>query len=120
MKIGRAYGFFDCKASKREIEAELPTICNVVKTPSKLELSLIEGVENLKGDNGLISIARDAKDAGIKYVLEGKCANVNNKETADEVASILNQAHQTPLYQNGELFNGAIVYKKNGKYVFRE
>ena len=117
---GKAYAFFDCNASKKEIEAELPTIRKCVKTPSNLELSLTEGVENLKGDNELMTLAKEAKEGGMKYVLEAKYEGSTNKQTADEVAGIMNQAYQTPLYQEGEQFRGAIVYQGIDKYVFRD
>ncbi|MDP2906789.1 MAG: hypothetical protein Q8O03_02515 [Nanoarchaeota archaeon] len=118
--VGKAYGFFDCNASKEVIESELPTIRELVKTPSKLELSLIKGVDNLKGDSDLMSIAREAKESGIKYVVEATYPDATNKETADELASILNQAYQTPLYQDGEQFYGSVFYKELGKYVSRD
>ncbi len=38
----------------------------------------------------------------------------------DEVASVLNQAYQSPLYQKGEQFRGEVVYKDRGRYIFRE
>jgi len=119
-KVGKAYGFFDCNASKEVIESELPTIRKIVQTPSKLELSLIEDVDNLKGDNDLMSIAREAKESGIKYIIEATYSGATNKETADEVVAILNQAYQSPLYQDGEQFCRAVFYKELGKYVSRE
>lgn len=66
-QIGKAYGFFHCRASQQEIEAELPFIRRLVNAPSQLELSLIEGVENLKGDSDLLALA---KKAGLRYVLK--------------------------------------------------
>lgn len=120
MKKGKAYGFFDCNASKKEIEVELPTIRDLSKTPSKLELSLIEGVDRLKGDSDLMSIAKEAKEANMKYVMEATYPGTTNKATADELATILNQAYQSPLYQKGEQFRGEIIYKKEGEYVFRD
>ncbi len=120
-KIGKAYGFFNCNASKEAIEAELPTIRELVLTPSKLELSLIEGVEALKGDSKLMALAQEAKESGnIRYVLEATYPRATNRNTADEVAAILNQAYQSPLYQKGEEFYGAIFYKEKGNYVSRE
>ena len=118
--VGRAYGFFYCNASKQEIETELPTIRELVETPSQLELSLIEGMDNLKGDKRLTALAQEAKQDGINYVLQATYPNMTNKDTADEVASILNQAYQSPLYQAKEPFRGAIVYEEKGKYVFRD
>ena len=117
---GKAYAFFDCRASKEQIEAELPTIRQCVKTPSNLELSLTEGVEKLRGDNELMALAKEAKEGGMRYVLEAKYKGGTNKQTADEVASVMNQAYQSPLYADKEEFRGAIVYQDMGKYVFRD
>ena len=118
--VGRAYGFFYCNASKQEIETELPTIRETVRTPSKLELSLIEGMDNVRGDKRLTTIAQEAKQSGINYLLQATYPNGTHKDTADEAASILNQTYQSPLYEAKELFNGAIVYEENGEYVFRD
>lgn len=122
MVIGKAYAFFNCNASKREIEAELPEIRNCVKTPSKLELFLTEGVENLncKEDVKLKEVIDYAKKDGMRYAMEAKYAGATNKQTADELASILNQAYQSPLYKDKEQFSGGIVYENKEKYVFRE
>ncbi len=119
-KIGKAYAFFNCKASKGDVEKELPFIRECVKTPNALELSLIEGTDTLIGDTQLLQIAKQAKDAGIMYVMEATYSNATNHQTADEVSSILNQAYQSPLYEEGEEFRGEIVFKERGKYVFRE
>ena len=42
-QVGEAYGFFDCNASKEEIESLIPTIRESAKISSKLELFLVEG-----------------------------------------------------------------------------
>jgi len=120
-QVGEAYAFFDCNASKKEIEAEIPFIREAVQTPGELELSLTEGInpESFKHPE-LRSIAKDAKDAGIKYSLRAKLRNGSNKQTADEVAGILNQAYQSPLYQDKEEFRGGIFYQEHGRYVERE
>lgn len=118
INCGRAYAFFDCGASKEEIKAELPLIRRCAKTPSELELSITEGIGNLKRDNQLTSIARDAKDSGMRYFLEAKCLEATNEKTADEVADILNQ---TSLYFDEEEFRGKVIYQdENEEYVFRE
>jgi hypothetical protein len=119
-KEGKAYGFFHCDASKEAIESELPAIRKLVKTPSKLELSLTEGMDNLKGDSKLKALAQEAKQDGINYVLEATYSNASNKQAADEVAGIINQAYQLPLYKKGEQFKGGIAYEDKGNYVFRE
>lgn len=118
--VGKAYAFFNCEASKGDIEKELPFIRKCVKTPNTLELSLMEGTDTLTGDTQLLQIAKEAKGAGIRYVMEATYPNATNHQTADEVASILNQAYQSLLYQKGEQFRGEVVYKDRGKYIFRE
>lgn len=117
---GNAYAFFNCNASRSEIEAELPTIRHLTRAPKDLELTLTEGVENLKGDKKLKELAMEAKSQGIKYVLEAKYSGANNQEAAKELSGIMNQAYQSPLYQEGEQFSGAIVYKKRSDYKFLE
>ena len=122
--VGRAYGFFYCNASKHEIETELPIIRKLVKTPPQLELFLIKGMDNVIGDSRLTSLAREAKQDGINYVLQAICPDGTGKDTANEVASILNQAYQSPLYESDESdapFK-AIVYEdeETGEYVFRD
>jgi hypothetical protein len=116
--IGKAYGFFDCKASKAEIEAELPTIRELMQTPSALELSLVEGPENVSGDDRLKLIAKAANR--MRYGIEATYRGATNRATADELAMILDQAYQSPLYQEGEQFRGEIVFEENGSYRVRE
>ena len=43
-----------------------------------------------------------------------------NKDTADEVASILNQAYQSPLYQAKEPFRGVVVYEEKGDFLVND
>ncbi|MDD5132947.1 MAG: hypothetical protein PHD81_03575 [Candidatus Nanoarchaeia archaeon] len=120
-KTGEAYGFFDCKASKKEIEAELLNIRKEVKTPSDLELSLIEGVENLKGDSQLMDLAQQAKEEGNNYVLKASSPRWNNEQTSRELLYILNAIYaNSSLYQEGEPFSGAIIFKEGDEYKFRE
>lgn len=127
---GRAYAFFDCRASKAEIEAELPKIRQCVKTPSNLELTLTEGPCKFLGTR-ILNTPRDipelrhyiqeAKASKMKYVLEAKYEGATNKQTADELAAVLNQAYQSPLYADKEEFREAIIYQNHlGGYVFRE
>lgn len=118
-KVGKAYAFFNCEASKGDIEKELPFIRECVKTPKTLELSLMEGTDGLVGDPELLQIANEAEESNINYVMEATYPNESNRKTADELSSVLNQAYQSPLYQQGEQFRGAIFYKRGEKYVSR-
>jgi len=120
---GKAYAFFNCNASADEIGAEVPTIRECVGTPAKLELSLFEDYDSFnlsQKDSALKSLARKAESIGRQYILEAKCPGKSNRETADELAGILNQAYQSPLYQDGEPFTGDVAYKNRGKYGFRD
>ena len=133
-KYGNAYAFFDCRASKEQIEAELPTIRQCVKTPSNLELTLTDGPCKFIGldvlgkaalagnpvDDQLRAIALEAKESGMRYVLQAKYEGATNRQAADEVASVLNQAYNSPLYGDKAEFRGGIVYQDKGKYIFRE
>jgi len=118
--VGKAYGFFYCRASKHEIEERLPRIRLNASTPSELELSLTEGVENLRGESELMALAQQAKQSGNNYVFEAIYPGFSNRKTAGELGDILNETYQSPLYEEGEPFRGGTVFKENGKYVFRE
>ena len=52
--------------------------------------------------------------------MEATYPDATNHQTADEVASVLNQAYQSQLYERGEQFRGEVVYKEKGSYMFRE
>jgi len=123
-----AYAFFDCNASPIQIAQEIPAIKELVrtaKTPKRLELYLTDEalpiISHNSFDYELLHIALDAKNAGIRYVLGARSRpNVTNRQIADELASILNQAYQSPLYKEEEQFRGEVVYKEKGRYLFRE
>lgn len=117
--VGEAYGFFYCSASKPEIEAEFPEIRKRVDTPSQLELSLIEGMDKVRGDNELIDLAQEAKSIGMNYMLHLRYPYGTNQDTADVAERILNQTYMSTLYQEGARFRASIVYKEKGEYVFR-
>ena len=120
MKKGVAYGFFNCTASKEAIEAELPTIRSMAQTPNQLELSVIEGVDNLpvpKRDPALASIVDQAKTAGMKYVLQARYQGATSRETTGELATVVNQAYNSPLYQHKEPFRGELVFPSGNGYA---
>jgi len=117
-KAGKAYAFFDCNASKKEIEDTMPEIRKDAETPSELELSLIEGPSNLNGDAELLEIAENAKNSGVRYVIEATYPGKSNRKTADKLVTLMNQTYQSPLYQHGEPFTGEVTYEENGEYLF--
>jgi hypothetical protein len=117
---GKAYAFFNCNRSQQEIEAELPMIRDLTKTSKNLELTLTEGVTDIKGDKKLMEVAKEAQAQGMRYCLQAELPKKDNQETAQALSGILNQAYQSQLYTEGECFSGGIVYKKRSRYQFLE
>lgn len=117
---GCAYAFLDCKAPKEKIKKELSYIRGLVQTPGDLEISLAEtdAAQSQISDPRLCKIAREAQRAGIKYVMKAECPNASNCKTAQEAAAVLNQAYQSPLYEDKEPFRGEIAYKHGPNYAF--
>jgi hypothetical protein len=137
--VGEAYAFFNCSASKQEIERELPSI----KEKSKLgglELSLNE-VKELR-DNGadqellevinneeiwstypakyqyLMRRAKPTKISDLKYSIQARYPNHTNEETASQLGHVVNGIYTT--FDKKEIFTGAIIGKANGKYCLWE
>lgn len=112
---GKAYAFFNCSASKEEIEAELPTIREYARTPEELDLSLVEGMNNLesrakqRNDTKLLSLAQGAGRAGRRYCLEGTYPNSDNLSTATELKDVLNTAYASDLFPEGK-FHREVLY----------
>ena len=139
---GKAYGFFDCNASKGEIEGYLPFIREVTQTPSELELSLTEGLGGLEGDPLLMPAYESAKsrirfpsamstqdrlmtkqeigDRELRYTIQVTVPDKTNERAAEELDAILNNMYNLHLYQENDPFRGAIVFEENGKYVLRD
>lgn len=120
---GKAYGFFDCSASKEAIEAELPAVRIDTKTPKELELSLIEGMDQLRGelnDADLLSIVRKAKEDGMKYVMKATYPGATNEKTSGELQALLINTSNSLFCQTNEHIRGRFVYEEKGKYIFRE
>jgi|SRR3989344_810375 len=117
--VGKAYAFFDTGVSKREIEAKLPSIREYVRTPKELELLLTELTKNTRAspfsEPELCSIIRDAREAGMRYVMEASYSDGTNLQAADELANILNY----PLFNQEQEFRGSIFYEERGSYVSR-
>lgn len=61
-----------------------------------------------------------AHDHGDLYVIEASLPEATNKATAQELAAIMNQMYNSPLFDEGEPFKGIIAYYENGKYILRD
>lgn len=129
---GRAYAFFDCDASKADVEDEIVKARYYAETPSNLELSLTEGEENLNGDADFINALAAAKKSSLsrlpksqrednpvsyRYALKAKLADETNLATANKLKNIMNLLYGKKLYTQGEEFFGEIVYQRGDRYV---
>jgi|SRR3989344_3694429 len=108
--VGRSYGFFDSAYSSEEIQGKISDIRVHVQIPNELELSLMEELENLNTESQLFQIAKDARDKGMNYMLEGTFPNVTDEKTAEELKAIIIPIASSYL----------IAYKESGKYKFKE
>jgi len=121
---GKAYSFFKYDGEQQDIEAQLPWIRESLNTPSQLELSLTENTANFHGDAKLLALALESKKCGHNYALRAVYPGETNETTADELAAILYQAYQSPLYmvEEGAPFEGNIFYKDEAtdEYIARD
>ncbi len=137
--VGKAYAFFDCDATKEEIEKELPSLRHDARNPKGLQLLLHEGISELQFDKALTgkiqypddyrikSSKFDKQDYGeeekplseMKYVLEANYEGASNKKTADELGDLLNYIHYE-FNEDQNFLRGDVVYEKNGEYLLRK
>jgi hypothetical protein len=115
---GRAYGLFECRASRELLQKEFEDTRRMVESPSTLELNLTDlNSENLpREDTQLSDIIVEARAEGINYLIEAIIPNESNRRTAEELAANFNLAYVSPLFPENEMFKGAILYKDHGKY----
>ncbi|MEK6894373.1 MAG: hypothetical protein AABX10_02830 [Nanoarchaeota archaeon] len=116
--VGEAYAFFDCDASKEDIEKEIPLIRRVAQTPNELELGLLRLIDEMSLN--VYTGLRETRDIGMKYIMKANYPNATNSKTADELAAVLNQIYQSPFFKPGDDFRGSIYYKEKGKYISRD
>jgi len=114
---GQAYGFFYCSAPKATVEAELPKARLHSNAPSELELTLIEGMANVKGDSRLLALATEAGKSGDNYLLRASLPGGTNVDAAKHLSAILNMLWGSDLYKSADEFSSDIAYLENGKYV---
>ena len=115
-----AIAAYDSRAAQADIESELKPIRELTETPSGLEIALVEGAENLP-EGGDKELTDRAKGMGLRYAMRGTRQGASDEKTATDIAAILNQAYQSPLFQEKEQFRGEIFYRKgNGDYALME
>lgn len=138
-KTGKAYAFFDCDASKEQIERSIPSLRRDAMTPEGLQLLLHEGTSGLQFDKALTELIKFPEDyrvksskwrkqdheeerkplANMKYVLEADYNRASNKDAASELGDLLNVIHYE-FNRDQSFFRGEIVYEENKEYIFRK
>ena len=61
--------------------------------------------------------AKEAKSAGMRYILEGSRLNATNKNVADALSQIMINVYTSHLYAEKEQYRGYIIYKEGGTFV---
>ena len=135
----RAYAFFDCDASKQELEKSGSHIRNEAKTPKGLQLLLNEGISGLQLDKTLAEQIQYPDDyrvmsnerikqgyekerrplASMKYVLVATYMGASNDDAANELGDVINVIHKMFNKDQG-IFRGSVVYEKEGAYQLRD
>ena len=116
---GRAYAFMKCDKPKAQIEALMPQIRSIARTSSKLELSINEVIQHVRGDEAWHkTVIRDLQEERqCNYAYEARLPNTTNEQTARELKDILNTSYNTPLFEpRPSAFYSIVVYERNGQY----
>ena len=113
---GIAYKFFNCRAeSAQAIEAVLPDAKHASEASSGLEISVIDGLENLPQDTSeeIMKVAlKEAKPAGIRYAMQAKLPGATNTQTAIELHTVVSMMYNEPsIYRPGDKLQGLTVWQ---------
>jgi len=132
MKTGAAYAIFGCKASKKEIEAQLPRLRSDSRLPINMQISLEDLTEmdispdtDLKAAIKREDVISDARSETKRlssnarlYGMHAKLDNQTGEETARLLSGLLNLAYSsTNLYERKEPYYGSITFQhEDGTY----
>ena len=130
---------FDCKASKAEIEAEIPRIREISETPNELELSLME-IRDFRNRQGIPSdllrfveenniyptfpskyrdrmkTAQPIRMKDLQYVIQTNYPNATNEDTAGFLGDFMNGVWAT--FVGKKPFNFAVITEIGEEYLF--
>ena len=136
-QIGRAYAFFDCDASKRELDKSLR---NYKKIPAGLELQLYEGTSGMQFDEKLLEHLDDPDDfrimsherfeqeknteegralRSLKYLLIANYRNASNEDAAVELEYLTYLIHGQYDYDKSLYRRGIVYQEKDGEYQLK-
>lgn len=98
--LGRACTYFNCNAtSAQAIRDVLPNARHTSEAPNDLEISVIDGIEHLPADtpSKIMDVAlKEAKPAGIRYVMEATLPGATNIQTAQHLHGVLDMMYMEP------------------------
>lgn len=114
--IGVAYAFFACNAKPAEVRNELGYIRHMVKTPGEVETILAHRPARDETDARIGMIHAEAKLNALDYMLTVRFPGQSNRNACEEARAILNQAYQSPLYDENDPFRGMLVFKSGRGY----
>jgi len=136
---GRAYAFFNCDASKEDIERAMPDIRQYAGTPEDLELRLYEETSELEfdeklgyeielpGDYRIMTSEQKSNWDGereemplkdLKYVLVAELPGADNRKTAEELGNVMDYVPH--LNRDETVFRSAVFCEEDDGYIYRD
>ena len=114
MGIGKAYGFFNCRLSKEELERELASSRHIARTPSAIYLM---DTATVKREPEIMEFVRMSNELGMKYTIEATYENATNRKTAQELGDVLNVLFYS-IGEGQELLE--IIFEDGGRYIMKD
>lgn len=91
--------------------------------------AMLLALVRIAGERGDIAISPEKRpvsadgaafhDSGDLYTLRASMPDTPDRAVADELAAIINQMYNSPLYDEGEPFRGIIAFFEDGRYMLR-
>ena len=136
--VGEAYAFFDCDASKQELEDSISDVMDDAGVPREMRAFLRKGSSGLPRDSRLQAMVNYPADYRVmtaerkkqgweperkplckmEYSLVASFPGASNEEAALQLGDALDLIHWRFNRDSG-VFRGAVVYEEGGEYGFR-
>jgi len=118
--VGQAYGLFDCNAEREQVQSLISEIDRAGQVSPDLELELFDPPAGIMTAIRLLEAPQSTSYNNLRYLVDATLPRATDRQTADELAKILNQDHLSALYKKGEKFEAKILYKENGRWTLRD
>ncbi len=93
MATGRAYGFFTCNVSFPVVRVLLHSLRYDRKSPSLVDVWMIDSAARVKDDPDLVTLAQRAQESGRKYFADAIQHESTNREAAVSLYNLLEEMH---------------------------